>query len=222
MSRLHNEWLPSFCEAPHRNYSPAGFKDDSVKKLSEFDAYWFMRAVDTGLVNELDGFFMAPLSQAKEQIFWQGSKVKTPRPITLWIEPVITIGALARLDNEYGWPADRLGSQSKDWAFDLVCYDKTSHEQIVCEVKKTEKEVEELLRHMHSHCVRDPEGVEPDDSKERNAYRKVQGIRKKWPFVFWALGPGGKGQVFYIHRDGDTQRFQLLPASEDALKYEKA
>ncbi len=222
-SRLHREWLRSFCEAPHRNYSSAGFRDESIKKLSEFDADWFMFALDACLVSESEGFFAAPQSKAKEQIFWQGSKAKSPRPITLWIEPIITIGALARLNLKYGWPAETLGAQSKDWAFDLVCYDNTSRGQrIVCEVKKHQKEIEELLRHMNNHCAKDPQGIEPGDSKERNAYRKVQSIRKFWPSVFWALGPGGEGHLFYIHREGDSQRFQMLPASEESLKYENA
>jgi hypothetical protein len=43
-----------------------------MKKLSAFDARWFMEAVDRGLVNENDGFFLAPRSKAKEQLFWTG------------------------------------------------------------------------------------------------------------------------------------------------------
>jgi len=221
--RLHAEWLPSFCEAPHRNYSSAGFKEDSINKLSEYDAYWFMRAVDTGLVSESEGYFVAPQSKAKEQIFWEGEKAKSPRPITLWVEPIITIGALARLNQEFGWPNANLGAQSKTWAFDLVCYDSMSNEEwLVCEVKKHGKEIEVLLHHMNAHCVEDPKAVEPENSKERNAYRKVQGVRNSWPSIFWALGPQGEGKIFQIQREGESQRFCLISTSEDALKYEKA
>ena len=220
-SRLHHEWLPSFCEAPHRNYSSVGFKTDSIKKLSEFDAHWFMRAVDTGLVVESEGFFVAPRSKAREQIFWEGSKTKTPRSITLWIEPVVTIGALARLNEQFGWPVGSLGAQSIDWAFDLVCYGGDSREErIVCEVKKHRNEIEQLLRFMGFHCAIDSVGMEPEEAKERNAYRKVQGIRRSWPSILWALGPGGNGHVFHVQRDGESQRFHLIPADEGALQYE--
>jgi hypothetical protein len=50
--------LPSFCGAPHRNYPPDGFKTSSIRKLDEFDAHWFMRAVDSNLVVESEGFFV--------------------------------------------------------------------------------------------------------------------------------------------------------------------
>jgi len=222
-NRLYAEWLPSFCDAPHRNYSTAGFKENYINKLSEYDANWFMRAVDIGLVSESKGSFVAPQSKAKEQIFWEGEKAKSPRPITLWMEPIITIGALARLHEEFGWPKANLGAQSKTWAFDLVCYDSISNEEsLVCEVKKHRKEIEVLLRYMNEHCARDPKMVEPENDKERNAYRKVQGVRNSWPSVFWALGPQGEGQVFQIKRESGSQRFSLATTNEDALKYQKA
>jgi len=41
-NRIYNDWLPEFCNAPHRNYSTDGFEADSITKLSEFDATWFM------------------------------------------------------------------------------------------------------------------------------------------------------------------------------------
>ncbi|MDP3847197.1 MAG: hypothetical protein Q8R10_12325 [Pseudomonas sp.] len=221
--RLHGEWLPSFCDAPHRNYTSAGFRDESIHKLTEFDAHWFMQAVDARLVSQSDGFFLAPRSKAKEQIFWQGAKAQSPRPITLWLEPVITIGALARLSQQFGWPAANLGAQSKTWEFDLVCYGASSDvELICCEVKKHSKEIAQLLHYMHLHCALAPHAEEPSDPKERNAYRKVQGIRVSWPRYFWALGPGGEGQVFRVQREQETQKFSLIPIAEDSLMYAEA
>lgn len=218
--RLYDDWLPSFCGAPHRNYSSAGFKESSIKKLREYDAHWFMRAVDSQLVRESDGFFMAPRSMAKEQIFWQGAKNKNPRPVTLWVEPVITIGALARLNEQYGWPASNLGAQSKTWAFDLVCYETSSAgELICCEVKKQPAEISELLKYMHAHSTEPVQEHEPTDAKERNAYRKVQGIRSSWPSYFWALGPSGKGQAFQVQREHESQNFSLIACSEELLRY---
>jgi hypothetical protein len=41
--------------------------------------------------------------------------------MTLWVEPIITIGALSRLHFEFGWPAAMLGMQTDDYAFDFVC-----------------------------------------------------------------------------------------------------
>jgi len=147
---LIEHWLPNFCYAPHRNYSTKGFVDSSINKLTEHDAYWFLKAIDLDLVSQKDGFFIAPLSKAKEQIFWEGSKSKEPRPITLWIEPVITIGALAKLHTIYNWPIAKLGAQSKTWAFDLVGYgDNSEHEILACEVKKSTREIDSLLELMY-------------------------------------------------------------------------
>ena len=81
-----------------------------------------MRALDAQLVNPEGPYFLAARSRAREQIFWEGLKSKPRRSITLWLEPIITIGMRARLHFEKGWPAESLGAQSKDWAFDFVCY----------------------------------------------------------------------------------------------------
>ncbi|TCK07174.1 hypothetical protein [Marinobacterium mangrovicola] len=221
--RLQKEWLPSFCNAPHRKYPLDGFKLSSIERLHEFDALWFMQAVDDGLVSESKGSFVAPKSSAKEQIFWEGEKSVIPRPITLWIEPIITIGALARLHVEYGWPIDNLGAQSKTWAFDLVCYENASNKELVaCEVKKDMKEIEKLLAFMNEHCRNPPLNADPENSVEKNAYRKVQSIRRSWPKLFWALGPNGNGQVFCVHRENDSELFNLVPIAEEELRYKYA
>ncbi len=221
--RLYTDWIPSFCNVPRRNISAANFKDESISKLSDFDAYWFLKAIDSGLVTELDGFFTAPLSKAKEQIFWEGAKAEVPQTFTLWIEPIITIGALARLNMEFSWPIEKLGMQSKTWAFDLVGYGRTSeHEQLVCEVKKDPKEITALLKFMQLHCSNDPLEQEPADAKERNAYRKVAGVRRSWPTIFWALGPRGEGEFFRIRRDGESQCFYLDRTQQSVLMYEIA
>ena len=221
--RLNREWLPSYCNASHRCYSIKGFKASTIKNLSEYDAKWFMRALDDGLVTESDGYFLAPRSAAKEMIFWEGSKQESPRPIILWIEPIITIGALARLSKEIGWPATNLGAQSKTWEFDLACYRGASEDEyIVCEVKKAPREIEKLLNFMEFYSAKEAQTIEPENATERNAYRKIQGIRKTWPVLFWALGPNNDTHVFKIVRDGSSEIFSLLPVSEEALKYEEA
>lgn len=218
--RLHREWLPSYCNAPHRQYSVEGFKDSTIENLSSFDAMWFMRAIDDDLVTETEGDFLAPRSSAKEMIFWEGAKKEVPRPITLWIEPIITIGALARLSTQFGWPSSQLGAQSKTWEFDLVCYCSDSGaEHIVCEVKKTSKEIEKLLHFMHHYSGKETQEIEPKNQAERNAYRKVQGIRKRWPKLFWALGPNDDSHIFKIIRNEGSDIFDLLLVTEDDLMF---
>jgi len=219
-ARLYDDWLPAFCNAPHRDYSTEGFKNDSISKLSEFDAYWFMKAIDSNLMEQSDGFFTAPVSKAKEQIFWQGLKSISPRPVTLWIEPIITIGAIARLYSDFGWPIAMLGMQSQTWAFDLVGYGTDSKQELlVCEVKKTDKETNELIKYMNIYSDQDPLEEEPTDSKMRNAYRKVVGIRRTWPKVFWALGPNGEDVVFSIDQKDSSEHFKLNMADRSLLEF---
>ena len=113
-NRLASVWLPSFC-APraHEGIGIDGFLWGTAGRLTDHDARWFLAAVDAGLVIEAAGFFTAPMSVHKEQLFSQGLRNKQPRTFTLWTEPIITIGALGRLHLEFGWPADRLGCQSR-------------------------------------------------------------------------------------------------------------
>lgn len=218
--RLYDEWLPAYCAAAQRLYATDGFKDSSIDNLTEHDAHWFMRAIDSGLVSHSAGDFSAKKSATKEVIFWEGSKSLSPRPITLWLEPIITIGAIAQLCETFGWPKSLLGAQSKTWAFDLVAYDAASDkEDVVCEVKKTQKEITNLIKHMRHFSCLAPLKQEPKNSIEKNAYRKVVGIRASWPRAFWALGPGNFGSVFIIKRTKNTELFELTEVPNEVLAH---
>lgn len=199
-SRLPNAWLIPFCHA--RGYSHDGFDGEAVGKLSAADAHDFMQAIDLGLVAHRGGFFSAPRSKAKEQIFWQGPRDSVPRKVTLWLEPIITIAGLLRLHRDFNWPSEQLGLQSRTWAFDLVAYDATlESEAIACEVKKTEHEIEMLLYFMHRH-LDTPARAEPRlKAAERNAFKKVLALRESACTVFWALGPDRYGHVFNVSRN---------------------
>lgn len=122
-SRILNEFLPEFCNDPTRAYGPDGFKPDWYK-VSDVDAADFLRGIDSGLVEHVErGLYKAQCSVAREQFFWSGLKRKLPRPITLWVEPIISVAVLARLHFELGWPKTLLGTQTKNgWTFDVAAY----------------------------------------------------------------------------------------------------
>ncbi len=194
--RILNEFLPTFCAS--RSYSMDGFKED-WNKVSEADATDFLRAFSAGLVkHESRGLYRAPRSYASEQFFWQGLRKKSPRPITLWLEPIITIAVLARLHFELGWPKESLGTQTKGgWAFDAATYSSSDSEveYIACEVKKTSAEVSKLLELM------DRFGKNPDAAvalNEQNAFRKVKALRSRRSPWFWAVGPGRSSHAFRV------------------------
>ena len=93
--RLHREWLPTYCIDAKRQYDPDGFKPESIKVTSD-DARDFMRVLDAGVVWDIGGCrFRAHRSSCRESLFWEGSKAKTPRSITLFMEPVVTIAWMA-------------------------------------------------------------------------------------------------------------------------------
>ncbi len=219
--RVRHEWLPSFCSARAPEYQPEGFDEKTLDRIGRFDAHWFLNAIGAGLVEEKGGFFSAPKSAAKEQIFWQGNRNDRPRKLTLWAEPIITIGACARLREEYEWPEDCIGMQSKyPWPFDLVCYPLGTDQEIVaCEVKKSSAEINKLIEHMQTYCNVDLPKDEPKNSVEKNAYRKVMGIRRSWPTLFWALGPNGAGHCFKIGRIHGSERFSMNKVDEKELQF---
>jgi len=219
--RLYSEWLPSFCNARDQGFSPDGFLGGNLEMLSETDARWFLGALDSGYVKEETGFFLSAASAAKEQIFWSGSTADRPRKLSLWLEPIITIGAVARLIEEYHWPQSQVGLQSKaPWPFDLVGYGMDGNSELMaCEVKKRDAEIVRLIAEMHSFSKSQSLAQEPDNSSVKNAYKKVVGIRRSWPIFFWALGPAGNGQLFKIDRRSDDDIFSLLPIAHDMLHY---
>lgn len=115
---------------------------------------------------------------------------------------MITIAVLRRLQRDHHWQAAQLGLQSADWAFDLVAYDadNPSIERLVCEVKKTKAEVNVLIDHMW-HYLQAPEDVLPGlKPAERNAFKKVIGLRKAAATTFWAAGPRKHLRTFTVER----------------------
>lgn len=157
--------LPVYCQDGKRRYDPAGFKPESIMVTPE-DARDFMRDLDEpGLLRDIGGLrFVAARSSCFQNIFREGAKSKTPRTITLWIEPVITFAGLARLHLDLEWPKECLGTESKKWEFDLVAHwpPKSENEHVAVGVKKTVAELEELLMPMERlRCARQQCGEPP-------------------------------------------------------------
>ena len=210
--------IPEFCSDPNRNCEPVGFREN-LAKLSERDAADFLRAWNGGLIEHQGrGQYRAAASSCNEQFFWDGLKNVRPRPFTLWLEPVITIAGLARLHFDYGWPKELIGTQSIDWAFDLVTFlPGEDTEFIAGEVKKSAKEIDTLLDLMKKFGL-DPGLAEPTRSKERNAFKKVAGLRSREAPIFWALGPDGLSHVFQVrYRQSGILEFE--PAFGAQLNY---
>lgn len=191
--RVKEEWLPAYCADPKRQYSPDGFRVKSIT-LDASDARDCMRAIDTGVVREVDhGRFLAPRGTVPEPLFWEGSRNTVPRPITLWLEPVITFAVLARLHFDHGWPLNLLGNQPRNWAFDFAAYDPVdpSRYRILGEVKKTSNEAEDLVADLLRAC-----GEQSSAAIRRNSAKKWDGLLQVAPPILWVIGPAGYSRVF--------------------------
>ena len=133
-------------------------------------------------------------------MFWEGRKATSPRPITLWIEPVITIAAAARLHLNHSWPKDVIGLQSKKWGFDFVAYQSANSDVLLLagEVKKTERELAKLISELNLLSKNACRGNEEPLQVSQNTRKKWNEILLSQPSVFWALGPGAIGHVYEI------------------------
>jgi len=165
------------------------------------------------------GIYRAAKSKAGEQFFWEGPRAASPRMFTLWMEPVITVGGLARLHFDFDWPKESIGCQSQDWAFDLVAIlPNQTNEYIACEVKKASREIDYLADAMQA-FGRDPIAIEPRvPGKLRNAFKKVGALRSRKIPLFWALGPNGDSRVFRVSYN-DNGAVTFSPAFPEALSF---
>lgn len=198
--RLQAEWLPTFCTDPKRQFSPSGFKESSIT-ITEVDAGNFLKALDSGLVYDAGGGrYHCARSNAVEQIFWEGLKSTQPRPLTLWVEPVITIATMARLRFDFGWPAEVLGMQSKDWTFDFAVYRSATNknEWIAGEVKKSKTEIDELVLQLRAYGQTGATAPQSTLPKHINSFKKWMALLQRRVPLFWTVGPGNYTRAFIV------------------------
>ncbi len=217
--RRLEEWLLAYCNDPKRRYAPEGFSIGS-KTVTDLDARDFLRAIDRKVVSfDAGGRFWMPQSKTHEVLFWEHSTLINPRPITLWLEPIITIAAVARRHLDYGWPAECLGMQSEDSAFDITAFKPGlfKNEYIAGEIKDSSKQLDRLLAHMNQCCAEGDVRCSAPGAR-KNAHRKVTGLRRCGAPLFWALGPGGDSKVFDVsYSDGGV--ISLNQTSEEKLRF---
>lgn len=214
---LDSELLPQFCGDERRQYEQSGFRRDSFT-ISDVDAADFVRAWKEGLMRQQKpGLYRAARSAASEQFFWSGPRDQVPRSFTLWVEPVITVAALARLHFNFRWPVDHIGTQSWDGAFDVMAF-RPGCDSIAGEIKKSIPEITQLLELMQR-FGRDPQAAMPSAGKARNAYKKIVALRARRAPVFWAVGPGGYNTVYRVEYGVDGT-VDLIASHESLLSYD--
>ena len=170
-----------------------------------------MLAIDLGLVVDTrGGRYRSTRSAADEVLFWEGHKSKSRRSITLWLEPVITFAALARLHVAYGWPKDSLGMQPKG-AFDFAAFEQTTDQvpRILGEVKKSSQELsrlrEELLNLSNGAALK---------AISNNSSKKWQSLLATRPRTLWLLGPNEESHVYEPSYFGNSCTLQEVKPSD--------
>jgi hypothetical protein len=138
--------------------------------------------------------------------------------MTLWVEPIITVAVLARLHFDLGWPRELLGTQSKDWAFDVTTYLSPDHkrEHIAGEVKKSAAEMDRLVEcMMRFGKVPSADWSVAPKGRELNALKKLQALRSRRPLLFWAVGPAGANCAFRMgYSEDGIVSFQEIAIQE--------
>ena len=216
---VREDLLVWFCR--HYGYPTDGFTSDTLQRVSEHDAKWFLDALSGKTVARGGGLLKTDLGAAKEPIIGQGRTTISPRPLTIWVEPVITIEAAHRLHTEFGWPKQLIGLQSHErGAFDLIAYDAPGKPRIAAEVKKTDRAIDDLIEAMAGYLSQPPLDEEPRHDKQRNAYRKVVALRQMRAPLLWALGPKGLGKVFRYQPSDDSGSASLDEVEIEALRFQ--
>lgn len=206
-----------FVDAPLRRDTNYRLNLASLDRVTDADAYWFVRTVEAGLLTEVNGDFLAPRSAAKERIFWHGPKGENPRSLSVVVEPIIGIGAIGRLHMDHGWPVELLGLQPTTWAFDLAAYSYTSEApRVVGEVKAKPAEIDSMCKHFEQAFG---QVTGPSSSGKENWNRKVAWLQGSDASVVWAIGPGRYERIYRITSEPKFGRLFLTSGSRKNLDY---
>lgn len=195
----------------------------NIEKIQENDIAWFFRTIELEVLIELpNGNFRTSKPGASESLFWHGSSRRTPSPVGVAIESVISLGAIGRLIDEYGWPAHCIGAQNGAWGFDLTGYSHESDQIILqCEVKTTSHEVDRMCTYIKTVL----DGLHADDlatlSQRKNWDKKIKELLSAPPEVLWALGPNGYQRIFRVIRSQVHNDLRIVAGQQDDLKYRR-
>lgn len=216
---LQQHLIPEFCSDPKLSLDASSFLH-GTNVVTETDAADFLRAWKADFAVHKDrGRYHICETRVLDQFFWELGKLVPGRKFSLWMEPIITMGALARLHFDLGWPKNMLVSQPGNWALDLAARSSDGKTAIAGEVKKTRKETENLIRHMRA-LGESPNATEPSSRPARNAFRKVSALRKICAPLFWAIGPDGYEQVFSMKYD-EAPLIRFIPVDKESLRYRR-
>lgn len=195
------------------------------KQVSEFDMSWFLKAHKLGIVQPKTKIvrpsdrcrYSTLRDEGSVAYFGHKKKDHNPRKLYVSLEPIIIVGAIARLHCDHNWQKTQLALKSEAWAFDAVAFEGQyrGSEYLLCEVKKTTGETDKLCELMHGYLQSGKVDENGLGGKEINALRKVISLRESPAKVLWAVGPDRYEKIFKIDRS--EGKIELKEADKTAL-----
>ena len=171
------------------------------------EAVWFMRALDSGIVELGDsGECSLP------SIHRSGRKPTEPCLFGIrsgttvylaWREYITQVGALATLVLDYGWPAKLVALDPRNWEFDVAGFESelpTAHMHIAGETKKTHTELSRLVDQM---VAASKARLTLGELGSSDGHKKYRGLLKERSSYFWAVAPGVR-RAFAVEYESNT------------------
>jgi len=217
--RVLTHYFPEWCAA-RKTRNAAAF-DPDWSFLTVGIARWFLRAIDEGVVDVLEGYPTLP----------DGSHADGPfgndKPI-LYREAFLETAAVGMLALDFGWRRESLTFQSpkaaagkKPWAFDLLAFESDANATNVAiagEAKWKQSDALNLLKGLKA-CVARGDHSEETCSEPLNHHRKYQGLLDHRPNLLWIIGPdaflGTPDLVFRVsEKAGGVVQLETAPVIE--------
>ena len=186
----------------------------NLDKLTEVDIRNFFRALEVGGIRECaDGYLALARHGCRLRMFDHGLKGGVKQAAKISVEPILSIGVVARLVETFGWSANAIGTQMDKGAFDLSVFENNaSIPAVQCEIKVRASEVNAMAAYFISVMNT---GTALED-RRTNWNRKLVSLKAQPPKLLWLLAPGEFERLFRVEAHGTA--FTIFEAPIEQLR----
>lgn len=217
--RVEDSYFPAWCAAQAVDVDVAAFSPD-WSFLSPGIAFWFLRAIDDGVLDLRNGWPTLPDGRRTYLFERAGGRPRVYR------EGFLEVAAAGMLARRFRWEPRRLTFQSPKaergsrlWAFDLLAYTEAREVAIAVEVKWRQADAVRLGRDLQT-CGSRGAHSEGDCVLPVNHHRKYEGLIEHRPRLLWIVGPNafiGTPDLVYFTHPGHGGAVSLSPAGASDL-----
>jgi hypothetical protein len=186
----------------------------NLHKLADVDVRNFFRSIKVGGIRDCeDGYLALARPGCRLRMFDHGLR-GAKQTAKVSVEPILSIGVVARLVETFGWPAQAIGTQMDKGAFDLSIYSGFSSVPAVqCEIKVRATEVDAMAAYFLSVL----NSAKPPEERHKNWNRKLGSIVAQPPKLVWLLAPGQYERVFRV--DATNSKLTMLEVEAKELRF---